>query len=279
MNSEKGAILMITLWIVAILTLLTVSLAYRARMEIRLSSTNSKRTIAREMARERIELIVRILQNDKNTYDALKEEWALSCAKAPISCSIVDEDRKINLNNFPREVISTIPGMEETASAIIDWRDKDDVPLPGGAENLYYVSLNPPYRCKNKLSETMEELLAVKGVTPAILRSIKPVATVYGSGRLNINTAPQEVLEMLLSGLDYPVSLKDKIIFHRQGLDGTEGTADDNIFEATITIKKTLSPYGLTPEENASIDNLIKNGLIGVASSCYRINLKAVYEG
>lgn len=270
---------MIALWILAILMLLTVSLAYRARMEIRLSSLTSKRIKAQEMVREGIGHIIRILKRDNNEYDALNEEWALSHDEGTINYNILDEERKINLNTASQEVIGAIAGMEETAPAIIDWRDEDDVPLPGGAEDLYYISLNPPYHCKNKSIESMEEFLAIKGITPELIHAIKPLATVYGHGKLNINTASGDVLEMLLSGLGHPVSLKDKIIHYRQGLDGTEGTGDDNIFESVTTIKDNLNDaIGLTSDEQSAIDSIITNNLIDVASSCYRVGLKAAYE-
>ncbi len=270
---------MISLWILAILMLLTVSLAYRARMEIRLSSTIAKRIKAQQMSMEGMDRVVRILKNDENGYDALNEEWALSRGEDTIIYNILDEERKINLNTSSRELIGAIPEMGEIASAVVDWRDEDDVALPGGAEDLYYISLNPPYHCKNKAIESMEELLALKGVTSDIIRNIKPLATVYGSGRININTASGDVLELFFSGLGAPLSLADKIIFYRQGLDGTEGTEDDNIFTSVTTVKQALLPYGLTPEEEAAIGSIAANNLIDVISTCYRVSLKAVYEG
>jgi len=248
--SQRGTILMVTLWILAILMLLTVSLAYRARMEIRLASASSKRIRAQETAREGIARVSRILKDDKNAYDALNEEWALSYGEGTIIYTILDEERKININTASGDLIGAIPGMEDIASAIVD----------------------------NKPLETMEELLAIKEVTPALVSSIQPIATVYGHGGLNINTAPEEVLEILLSGLGHPASLTDKIILYRQGLDGISGTVDDNIFNSTAAIKASLLPYGLTPEEEGAVDNMVTNKVVDVMSSCYRVSLKAVYE-
>ena len=269
-GGEKGTILMIALWILAILMLLTVSLAYRASLEIKLSSLTARRIRAREIAREEIYRLARILKNDKNAYDALNEEWALSRGEEPISYTFQDEERKINLNTFPREVLSALAGVgEEIASAIMDWRDTDDIPLPGGAEDIYYISLNPPYHCKNNLIESMEELQAIKGVTPELFRTLESIATIYGHGKLNINTASEETLGVLLTGLGSPLSLRDKIILYRQ----------DNIFDAITTVKQKLQPYGLIPEEEAAIDTMINRNLIEVKSNCYRVSLKAVLEG
>ncbi len=57
---------------------------------------------------------------------------------------------------------------EEIVNCILDWIDPDDTPRSSGAENDYYSTLNPPYRCKNGPLSTPEELLLVKGVTPPL---------------------------------------------------------------------------------------------------------------
>ncbi|MEO1984559.1 MAG: hypothetical protein ABGZ24_28930 [Fuerstiella sp.] len=58
-----------------------------------------------------------------------------------------------------------IPGMtDEAADSILDWIDPDDQPRQFGAEADYYQRLAQPYRPRNALPDTMEELLFVKGV-------------------------------------------------------------------------------------------------------------------
>lgn len=58
---------------------------------------------------------------------------------------------------------------QELINAILDWRDEDDEAREGGAEDEYYNTLSPPYRCKNGALDSIEELLLVKGVNAAIL--------------------------------------------------------------------------------------------------------------
>jgi DNA uptake protein ComE-like DNA-binding protein len=69
-----------------------------------------------------------------------------------------------------RQVLMGLPGMtEEIADAILDWIDADEEPREFGAENEYYQMLDPPYSCRNGLLASIEELLLVRGVTPALL--------------------------------------------------------------------------------------------------------------
>jgi type II secretory pathway component PulK len=92
---------------------------------------------------------------------------------------VSDESGKINLNALMKidssgkvahDMLMTLPNMtEDVANAILDWIDPDDDPRTNGAENDYYSSCNPPYRCKNGPLDSLEELLLVKGVTPPLL--------------------------------------------------------------------------------------------------------------
>ncbi len=92
---------------------------------------------------------------------------------------MIDESSKWNLNallnmGLSDEELATIflsiPGMNDTiAQSIIDWMDADDEPREFGAEIDYYASLDPPYAPRNGKLETLDELLKVQGVTPALL--------------------------------------------------------------------------------------------------------------
>jgi len=97
-----------------------------------------------------------------------------------IRFGLEDESTKLNLNtllladeyteNGARQILMALPGMtEEIADAILDWIDPDNEPREYGAEADYYAMLDPPYLPKNGPLESIEELLLVRGVTPALL--------------------------------------------------------------------------------------------------------------
>lgn len=92
-------------------------------------------------------------------------------------------------------------------SALIDWTDSDEVLFPceftaqasaTGAEDSYYQLLRQPYRRKNAPFDSVEELRYVRGfsddfwatfVDPDTSNPKKRTLTVWGSGKVNINTA------------------------------------------------------------------------------------------
>jgi len=101
---------------------------------------------------------------------------------AGIRYGLEDESARLNLNtvltidqanqgqNLGRQMLMVLPGMtEDIADAILDWMDQDDEVRDYGAETDAYASLSPPYETRNGVPETMEELLLVRGVTPALL--------------------------------------------------------------------------------------------------------------
>lgn len=89
--------------------------------------------------------------------------------EAPVF-GLVDENRKLNLNTATRDMLLELPGMtSELAAAIIDWRDEDEQPEEGGAENETYCRLDRPYSVKNGPFMSVEELRMVYGVTLGLL--------------------------------------------------------------------------------------------------------------
>lgn len=92
---------------------------------------------------------------------------------------LADESSKINLNTIfklglSNEQLTTLfaalPGMlPDYSDAILDFIDTDTTPRESGAEDEYYMSLDPPYVAKNKGLDSLDELLMVRGITPEIL--------------------------------------------------------------------------------------------------------------
>jgi hypothetical protein len=100
-----------------------------------------------------------------------------------IRYGLEDESTKFNLKwlaatekQLPgtgRTFLLRMPGMtEEIADSLLDWLDDDDETREYGAENDYYATLDPPYYAKNGIPDSLDELLLVKGITPALLYGI-----------------------------------------------------------------------------------------------------------
>lgn len=92
---------------------------------------------------------------------------------------VTPESSKLNLSTATREQLSTlfaaqlpslgIENVPALVDALTDWIDEDDEALPGGAENTWYNTLTPPYKCKNGPLDTVDELLLIRGFNAIIL--------------------------------------------------------------------------------------------------------------
>jgi len=196
----------------------------------------------------------------------------------------VDEESKININKVDKTVLRQLfknlgfseQSAEAISASIVDWRDKDSElssPLEG-AEDTYYRSLEYPYEAKDGDFEVLEELLLLKDVDEEVFEKIKDFLTIYGEGRVNINTASR----IVLSSLGMSNRLIEKILLYRAGEDGVEGTEDDNFFLTNSEIVPKLSQnYHLSDSEISELNGIIDKYLTTTSHNFmleYKIGLK-----
>lgn len=133
-----------------------------------------------------------------------------------------------------------------------DWIDPGDEHRVNGAEkdDPYYEERG--YEVKNAPLDTVDELLLIKGFSEAIVYGGTPedggepytgianLLTVWGDGRVNVNTATREVL-FTLPGIDEWTI--DDILAKRSGIDGLTGTKDDGF----DSVDEVVAETGLDP--------------------------------
>ena len=144
------------------------------------------------------------------------------------------------------------------SDSIKDWI-RTDGPQPAGAKSDYYQGLAVPYYAKEAPIDDISELLLVKGILdqpeiywggPATTHAraafqhklglgtapgqipdypfgLMNIFTPFSTGKININTADENVLQMI-PGVDNVIA--ENIIKLRSGPDGVEGTEDDMPF-------------------------------------------------
>jgi len=299
MKANSGSILIITLWVLSMLTVYSIGIGCNVSSQVNFASYFKNRLVMYYLAKAGIHRVTAELFMDETMgYDTLNEDYSnneeifkeqeLDSGCFTVSYDLkdkdeetthtlygaMDEEGKININRVPLEVLDsllkTLGGVEDIdssgiASAIVDWRDIDIFPFLDGAEDDYYISLDAPYECKDRDFEALQELLLVKGMTKDIFLKIKDVVTIYGEGRVNINTASFSTFYALAGD----ESLAKRIVEFRNGGDNTPGTEDDNIFE-TVEDLREIGP--LFTEESIILNRLISLNLLKVTTDTFRIN-------
>ena len=220
-----------------------------------------------------------------------------------VSLKIVDLERFANINTATPALLQqalTVMGVDADSISVVsdsiqDWRSPAAAPRVAGAESDYYQSLTPPYNAKNAPIDDIPELLLVKGVTPEMYYGgssandsaprpqhpklgfgvapgqtpdypfgLKDVFTAVSSGKINVNTADVNVLQ-LIPGMD--TNSAAAIIQQRAGPDGVDGTEDDTPFR---NAGAALQIAGLNSAAMAQAGNLVT-----VGSTAFRVNVTA----
>jgi len=152
----------------------------------------------------------------------LTQPWTQGLAAVPIdgavaSGSLRDDAGLFNLNNLLkddgthsepdlallRRLLTALKLNPDLANAVVDWIDADDdVTFPGGAETAAYLGAPTPTRAANQRLLHLDELQRVAGIDAVVLGRLRPFVTALPlRSKVNINTAPAEVLTALLPDL------------------------------------------------------------------------------
>jgi general secretion pathway protein K len=231
-GSERGIALIIVILMVSVIVAVTLQLNRSSRSEIH-DAANLKDGIRLfYIAKSGFHLGQGFLAVHQGDIFTLNEDWAMPGKIADradtlfgagvLRVAIEDESGKIPVhrllngqvfNPAVRDLMARLlkqpefglkdKDVDDILDSLKDWMDADDIVTGGGAETPYYAALAKPYAAKNGPLDCIEELMMIKGITREIYEGTKDrpglrqLLTIYGDGRININTAPILVLRSL----------------------------------------------------------------------------------
>ncbi|MFH1367982.1 MAG: hypothetical protein ABII64_02520 [Elusimicrobiota bacterium] len=249
---EKGFALVAVLWISIILASMVLSAAYIARLELRKANFPLREMQALALASGGIEVVKAELLSDDNKYDYLSEKWKknpdayenVKIGESVLNVSVDDEESRLNINISPRAILENfdpvklMPNAQEALDSVSDWQDADSNSALCGAEEEYYQHIDNPIHCKNGPLDCIDELNLIRGFNDESFRELpSKTMSVFSSGKVNINTAPVEVLQALPL---FDSKLALQIVAHRAGPDSLEGTEDDQPFTSSAEVVEFL---------------------------------------
>jgi type II secretory pathway component PulK len=140
------------------------------------------------------------------------------------SLRLRDSQAALNLNTADEEMLTNFfaQGLgldfalaDRLAQAIADWRDEDDIPRIGGAEQEEYLEAGALMLPSNRYFTDLDELRYVLGMTPEVFDAARPYLILQNSGRINVNAAPEPVL-LALPGMT-PAAVQEILRFRESG--------------------------------------------------------------
>lgn len=250
---NSASILIICVWMLVFFSVMALGLyniiSSRVAFVMRIESD----IIGQRLARSCVVYAKSERKKDLLKYDTLskfKKKAEMELGRGKFIYTITDEESKININTAPFEVVAGLPGLDTKLAQAIN------------------ASRLRPFKAK-------EEVLLVEGVDKDNYKEFKDFITVYGDGKVNINTAPPEVLK----ALGFDDSLIETIKEFRAGEDKIEATADDGAFTDTATILDTMrSLVGFSGSAEAKIVQVLSRNLITTASNnlCLQIETEVL---
>lgn len=227
---QRGAALLLVLWLILLLTALVGTFALSARIEQIQGRVLSHAVVGDQAARAGLEYaLLRLGDPDPQTRwiaDGRAYDWSFN--GIALQLRMVDETGRIDLNAADHALLSALmvalgaeaADAERLAGAIVDWRDPDDLgQVAGAAEDPEYAAAGLPYGAKDAPFEAVTELELVLGMPPGLAARMADHVTVYtGRALPDPNFAGSVVLRA--TGID-----PDPVLAARQAADPAPGAA------------------------------------------------------
>jgi general secretion pathway protein K len=221
-RAQRGIALVTAVMIVAIAAAIAVQIAFAHQIWFRQMENVADRDATDWLRRGALHWASLALLEDaaQSSTDHLGENWAMGLPTLPVEggtirVSIEDAQGRFNLNSVGNpaslQVLSRLLQVlrldPQLANAVLDWIDTDSVASAGGAEDVDYLNLNPPYRAANRPMASVDELRLVRGFDANTVAALLPYVTVLpvATNDINVNTASPVVLAAL-TGMDLPTA-------------------------------------------------------------------------
>lgn len=208
-----AAVLMISVVLIAA----TTGFAWFARNQLRRVEGERTALRSRNLAFLTAFFVARGLAADQSDYDALDkphfQPMAFPAGEGMVSLHLVPLDRALPVNALflpdgttlrqemihPWEELWNRLGHGELAPVVLDFLDADGTPRLGGGEREGFI---------NRPLGDLSELLLCPGLSPPLLKGpsgpskkgLEDFLTVWCDGKINVNTASEDVLTLLHEG-------------------------------------------------------------------------------
>ena len=283
-NNRRGAALLMILGVIATLAILLTASLSIIGMRIKVVNYKNNMFKAKMITKSVQTFSGYVLMTDSNEYDSLDDIWADSpelftglydensswsligriSENSITNFGFIDEESKLNIKNAPFRVLSRF--FEHTAGL-----DSEDAFMLAASVEQTRIENMIIY---SNTFQSIYELLYVPEMNQETFDSIENLITVYGNGKLNINTVNKNVLlSLVASDADLKTSesfVEKLLLFRNQG----------NIIKAKNgkKMKEAIkSAIPLTKQEIEVVDSIYTN--LTSTSSIYKGDLYIDIDG
>jgi general secretion pathway protein K len=206
--TSRGTALLAVLWLSAALATIAISLADTVRGEAERSANAVDGLRSQDLAIGGLRRAILYMDWGRTHPDIPRYKppvpyYVLDFPEGQTVVDVIPETAKFDINRAqPDDLFALLMNLgvgsaraQEITAAIVDWRAPPP-PLASGLFDSFYASRQPPYAAPHARFQEIEELLAVRGVTPDLF---------YGTWQPALEGAPQHL--SLRTGLAECVSV------------------------------------------------------------------------
>ncbi len=283
LRNEHGVALLIVLIVVALLTITVTEFTYSVQIDLHRTRNAIHALQAQLLARSGVNLAEGFLMLDEEEdYDAYSEDWWLQLLEfckglqldesMRVRCRVRDESGKLNINNT-RDVRRRVPTQQATGDAILRDAMRCMFQSRGIEVDIVdkladYWQQEPPPNPNNDPSEipdftSLEDFGATFGIPSEQLHQLRNVMTAQPRGllrRINVNTAPAEVLAAVLTD-DAPNCEPNEAV--------------EEILGRQMNVDDPIRNTNQSPVTGIKNNAAIKRTLFDVRSALYRLEASA----
>lgn len=209
-SRQRGVALIAVLGFLAVMSLIAIGIVGAARASI----DGAARRLLRAQAQSAVEsatnvAVLQLIAGRMLAPQVLTAPQEVEVGDFAVTVRARSEASKIDLNFAD---VALLMGMfraagadadraSALASAVLDWRDADDLLHVGGAERADYEAAGVPYVPANRPFESVDELQRVLGVTDEVFTCLRPHLTVHAQrASVDLATASPLVREAASAG-------------------------------------------------------------------------------
>lgn len=242
-TAQQGVAIVLAMGVVALAALTATAMMLSQSTWSRQVELMADHVQAQELIQVGVDWARALLKDDRHlsNIDYLGEPWSLRLPPIPVesgrlSGHIEDQQGRFNLNNLVKDgrvnlaqlehfqrLLSILGLPPELAGALADWIDDDHEPQPqDGAEDAYYMALQPSYLAANRPLIDVAELVLVRGFDDGVRARLRPfVSALPVFTAVNVNTAPAEVIAAMVNDLNMDgaralVNKRERVFFRER---------------------------------------------------------------
>jgi type II secretion system (T2SS) protein K len=189
-KTERGGAIIAVLWTSILIAMLLVGALAAVRVEARSARARAESLQAHAAAKSGLDLAAwRLTTGEVQTVAEFADAAPIEINGYEVTTARSRESRQIDINLAKEQTFATFfvflgekpENAQRLAARIADWRDRDDLSRPNGAERRDYINANDGETIGNRYFRSVDELKSVLDFPPALLDCARYALTIMGA--------------------------------------------------------------------------------------------------